>query len=163
MCGRDKTLGGSADVDVGTAMDVPHRAMAPPVGRRLSSFACARASSVLEARGAHTREVRTRGFLSSWRPRGACSWRGTMRPCFHLADHRHLDTAAQNHSYYWFGGVLRVRAAEPDDGARTRWSLLYFALASSSAGAVRKATWNWRWYIRPKVGACTSSLLVHGK
>ena len=44
MCGRTTTLGGSADVDVGTAMDVTHRAMASPVGRRLSSFASARAS-----------------------------------------------------------------------------------------------------------------------
>ena len=33
----------------------------------------------------------------------------------------------------------------------------------ATPGAVRKATWNWRWYIRPKVGACTSGLLVHGK
>ena len=32
-----------------------------------------------------------------------------------------------------------------------------------AGSAVRKATWNWRWYIRPKVGACTSGLLVHGK
>ena len=31
------------------------------------------------------------------------------------------------------------------------------------ASPVRNATWNWRWYIWPKVGACTSGLLVHGK
>ena len=42
------------------------------------------------------RGVRTRGFLSGWRPRGACSWRGTTRPCFHLGDHHHLGTTAQN-------------------------------------------------------------------
>ena len=35
--------------------------------------------------------------------------------------------------------------------------------AGLALGAVRNATWNWRWYIRPKVGACTSGLLVHGK
>ena len=31
-----------------------------------------------------------------------------------------------------------------------------------TAAPVRNATWNWRWYIRPKVGACTSGLLVLG-
>ena len=42
-----------------------------------------------------------------------------------------------------------------------RRRLLFCSVVRS--GAVRNATWNWRWYIRPKVGACTSGLLVHGK
>ena len=63
------------------------------------------------------RGVRTRGFLSGWRPRGACSWRGTMRPCSHLGDHHHLGTTAQNKSH-WFRDLLRVRSRTV--GARTQ-------------------------------------------
>ena len=89
---------------------------------------------------------RTRGFLSGWRPRGACSWRGTTRPYFHLDDHHHLGTTAQNQSY-WFRGLLRVRSrtvgcwrSVGHSTQRYRFFLLPLLLLRQGAtdGAVRK-------------------------
>ena len=63
------------------------------------------------------------------------------------------------------GGIdIRFRDPRPDHAHSSRSAVAHVgSMGPTTPRAVREATWNWRWYIRPKVGACTSGLLVHGK
>ena len=109
---------------------------------------------------------------------------GTTRPCFHLDDHHHLGTTAQNRSY-WFRDLLRVRSRIAGARAlcfpvvfRSDISILEERTLLASAGAAAKAPclsaaalgatarWlaRWRWWSpRSRSSRTTASTIDDGR
>ena len=94
-------------------MDVPHRAMASPVGRRLSSFASARASSS-SARRTRSADPGFPFWLAPSRRLFVARDDEAMFSPRRSSPSRH-DSAEQSH---WFRDLLRVRSRTV--GARTQ-------------------------------------------